>query len=421
MDCFCVVLSALPISYLVTNGRYRDRLNRFFLGICLANIVMILGDLAEWTLTAPTLTGEKALLLAALVLYYTASAFELVFSTLYMVEYLKLPSSTRKQCCLYGGGLAAVQIALAAASPFTGILFYLTDEGLQRGTLYLFPHVISLLCYALLLALGILYRTQLQTRERIVFLLYISLPLGCEVVQLFLRDISLINAGVTVSLLIILLNVQFEREMTISQQEKELAERRIDIMLSQIQPHFLYNSLGVIYHLCESDPATARTAIKKFSDFLRGNMDSLKNREPIPFEAELSHVMNYLYLEKQRFGEKLQVIYQIQTENFRIPPLTLQPLVENAVQHGILHRKNGGTVVICTEAAETGAIVKVIDNGVGLEKSKDFSSLGDHSHVGIANVRCRLEEMAGGSLSIESNCQGTTVTICIPWEEGEQL
>ena len=85
-------------------------------------------------------------------------------------------------------------------------------------------------------------------------------------------------------------------------------------MLSQIQPHFLYNSLGVIYSLCATDPEAARKAIKRFSDFLRGNMDSLKNREPIPFEAELNHVMNYLYLEQQRFGDKLQVIYQIKTE-----------------------------------------------------------------------------------------------------------
>ena len=72
-------------------------------------------------------------------------------------------------------------------------------------------------------------------------------------------------------------------------------------------------------------------------------MDSLKNREPIPFEAELNHVMNYLYLEQQRFGDKLQVIYQIKTEGFLIPPLTLQPLVENAVQHGVLHRKTSST------------------------------------------------------------------------------
>lgn len=154
-------------------------------------------------------------------------------------------------------------------------------------------------------------------------------------------------------------------------------------------------------------------------------MDSLKNREPIPFEAELNHVMNYLYLEQQRFGDKLQVIYRIKTEDFLIPPLTLQPLVENAVQHGVLHRKNGGTVVIRTEETDAGALVTIEDNGVGMEKAKEHAkehaTLGEHSHIGISNVRSRLEEMVGGRLTLESNSLGTTATILIPWKEERSL
>lgn len=239
--------------------------------------------------------------------------------------------------------------------------------------------------------------------------------------RILLPNIVLVNAGFTVATLLILMNVQFEHEAMLKEQEKQLAEGRIDIMLSQIQPHFLYNSLGVIYSLCATDPEAARKAIKRFSDFLRGNMDSLKNREPIPFEAELNHVMNYLYLEQQRFGDKLQVIYQIKTEDFLIPPLTLQPLVENAVQHGVLHRKNGGTVVIRTEETDAGALVTIEDNGVGMEKAKEHATLGEHSHIGISNVRARLEEMVGGSLQVESNCLGTTATILIPWKEEQSL
>ena len=255
-------------------------------------------------------------------------------------------------------------------------------------------------------------------REVVFFLLYIFIPLGSGAAQMAVRGIAVVNAGVTIATLIILMNVQFEHEVTIKEQEKELAERRIDIMLSQIQPHFLYNSLAAIHHLCETDPETAKKAIRKFSEFLRGNMDSLKNREPIPFGAELNHAMNYLYLEQQRFGDKLQVIYQIKTEDFLIPPLTLQPLVENAVQHGILNRKNGGTVIICTEETDEHAVVTVADNGVGIENAKGRPSLGEHSHIGISNVRSRLEEMVEGSLEIESSDRGTTVTIRIPWTGG---
>lgn len=147
-------------------------------------------------------------------------------------------------------------------------------------------------------------------------------------------------------------------------------------------------------------------------------MDSLKKREPIPFGAELNHVMNYLYLEQQRFGDKLQVIYQIKTEDFMIPPLTLQPLVENAVQHGILNRKNGGTIIIRTEETDEYAVVTVADNGVGIENAKGRTVLGEHSHIGIPNVRSRLEEMVEGNMEIESSGRGTTITIRIPWTGG---
>ena len=304
-------------------------------------------------------------------------------------------------------------------SPITGALFTVTADGYERGPLLLGTQVIPLAGYLLFFTLVFSKRSSLRPREIVFLLLYIIIPLSSCVIQLAVRGIALINVGITISTLVILMNVQFEREMLLKDQEKALAEGRIDIMLSQIQPHFLYNSLGVIYHLCESDPVTARKAIKHFSDFLRGNMDSLKNRGPIPFEAELNHVKNYLYLEQQRFGDKLRVVYQINVEDFVIPPLTLQPLVENAVQHGILHRRNGGTVLIRTEETDSYAVVIIQDNGVGMEKAQKTQTLGEHSHIGISNVRARLEEMVSGSMEMESSSYGTTVMIRIPWEEGE--
>lgn len=137
---------------------------------------------------------------------------------------------------------------------------------------------------------------------------------------MFIRGIALVNVGIVLALLFILINIQFEHEMTLREQEKVLAEQRIDIMLSQIQPHFLYNSLAIIHHLCQEDPMKARKLLKEFSEFLRANMNSLKAREPIPFEKELKHAMNYLYLEQQRLGDRLHVVWQIQTTNFLIPP-----------------------------------------------------------------------------------------------------
>lgn len=210
------------------------------------------------------------------------------------------------------------------------------------------------------------------------------------------------------------MNIQFEHELALKRQEKALAEQRIDIMLSQIKPHFLYNALGTIACLCRTDPEKAERATEEFAMFLRANMDSLKNREPIPFEKELAHVKHYLYLEKQRFQERLQVNYDIRATDFYVPPLSLQPLVENAVRHGILQKKEGGTVTIRTFETEEDAFVVVMDDGIGMERAAGLPDLGDHAHIGLENVRERLESMVEGEMKMESNGAGTVVTLRIP-------
>ena len=158
----------------------------------------------------------------------------------------------------------------------------------------------------------------------------------------------------------------------------------------------------------------AQKAIQEFSAFLRGNMDSLKDRDPVPFDQELNHVMNYLRLEQRRFQTRLKVVYEIQTTGFFIPPLSLQPLVENAVRHGILQKEEGGVLTIRAWEGERDFFVAVEDDGVGMEKSREFPDLGDHAHIGIENVRGRLASAVGGTLSIDSSDQGTTVTLAIP-------
>ena len=113
-------------------------------------------------------------------------------------------------------------------------------------------------------------------------------------------------------------------------------------MLSQIRPHFLFNTLNSIYVLCEKDPEVAQKAIGEFSEYLRGNFEGLENETVIPFSREIEHVRHYLNLEKMRFGSLLHVIYDLDGSEFMIPPLTLQPLAENAVKHGIMRKKDAG-------------------------------------------------------------------------------
>lgn len=192
----------------------------------------------------------------------------------------------------------------------------------------------------------------------------------------------------------------------------ELQENKVAIMLNQIQPHFLYNALSAICDLCGSEPLKAREALVDFSVYLRENMDCIKSTEPICFERELSHIKTYMKLEKLRFGDKVNVVYCIDTEDFMIQPLTVQPIVENAVKHGICMKENGGTVTLKTSEENGIVTITVIDDGVGFDLNSSETAENSRSHVGLENVKSRVENFADGKFTVESEIgKGTVVTI----------
>lgn len=196
--------------------------------------------------------------------------------------------------------------------------------------------------------------------------------------------------------------------------EKELMESRIAIMLSQIQPHFLYNSISSIQELCLSEPQKAYDALAKFAHFLRGNMDSLTSSTPITIEQELRHVKNYLALEKIRFEERLRVEYEIEEGGFFIPALTIQPIVENAVRYGISKKKDGGIITISTRRTKEGYVVTIADDGEGFDLALLSNGRDGRSHIGMENVRKRLKAQCGGRLEISSSSEGTVARIILP-------
>ena len=207
------------------------------------------------------------------------------------------------------------------------------------------------------------------------------------------------------------LHLQFARE-----HEDDLkARQRIQIMLGQIQPHFLYNTLGAIKSTYYDDPELARRAIDQFTDFLRHNMDSLTDDQPISFEKELAHVRCYLDLLQLRFGDSLHVEYDLECTDFRIPTLTLQPLVENAVSYGVRKNPKGnGLVIIRTRELPESYEVSVIDNGPGFVPD-NVPGDSERSHIGIQNVRSRLHSSIGAELTIRSEPgKGTAAVMILP-------
>lgn len=186
----------------------------------------------------------------------------------------------------------------------------------------------------------------------------------------------------------------------------ELQEKRIALTRSQIQPHFLFNTLSSIAELCVTDPNKAQEATVEFTEYLRGNLNAMNNVAPVPVTAELEHVKNYLALEKMRFGEYLQVVYDIRETGFLLPPLSVQPLVENAVKHGIGMKESGGTVKIITYSDEENFYVIVSDDGVGFDSTQKIGE----GHIGIENVRYRL--MATCKATLEINGMPDEGTVC---------
>ena len=190
--------------------------------------------------------------------------------------------------------------------------------------------------------------------------------------------------------------------------ESEKAKQAdMNIAISQIRPHFLYNSLTAIMAIDGNPPKTIE-AIGNFGRYLRNNLNSLNSDNLIMIDRELEHIKNYIYLEKLRFGDKLNIEYDIKCKNIELPPLSIQMLVENGIKHGISKKKNGGTITIKTYEDEKHRYVEVIDNGLGFDVDKVLNS---KEHIGLESSKYRLENI-GAKLIIESKIgKGTNCLI----------
>jgi len=223
------------------------------------------------------------------------------------------------------------------------------------------------------------------------------------------RPVSFLTIGIAIGCVFyyVWLHLQFVRE----HEEALRSEQRIQIMMTQIQPHFLFNTLSTIRALCAKDPPTAIHIIERFSVYLRQNLETLDQVELIPLSKELEHTRIYLEIEALRFPN-IRVNYDIRDEDCRVPALTIQPLVENAIRHGVRIRDEGVVNVRTYREGEVHLIV-IEDNGRGFDVNE--IKIDGGRHIGISNVKSRIEQMCGGTLAIQSRVgEGTTVTLRIP-------
>ena len=210
--------------------------------------------------------------------------------------------------------------------------------------------------------------------------------------------------------------IDHQASIRAKQLEKELEDSRVATMLSQIQPHFIYNTLGTVEQLCKEQPEVAFNLVHHFSLYLRGNFSELDNKAPILLSKELEHVRHYVEIEHIRFPD-MEIRFELDSEDFLLPALSVQPLVENAIKHGLMGLESGGTVTVSAYETEKDYCVSVVDDGVGFDTT---ILLDGREHIGIRNIRGRIAAMCGGTLTVESAPgKGTKAVITIPKERSE--
>lgn len=330
----------------------------------------------------------------------------------YLVDVIEQQSRKRWPRLLLRTLLILHVALLAFGQGIFQIYYSVVDGVIVRNRLY--GEFVFRASYPLVMNMVLLLRRPqyFTHRERLAFWAYSVLP-GCMLVANMLLDMHYIVYATYIAGLIMFTCILADQVENYSQQQNKQAELRTAIMLSQIQPHFLFNSLDVILDLCYTDPMQAAKATEKFSAYLRRNIDAIKAEKPVAFADELEHTKTYVALEQMRFLDQLTVDWQIECSEFRIPSLTLQPIVENAVRHGVRQRENGGMVTVRARELDDRYEISVTDDGPGFDPQKPAHD--GRSHIGLQNVRERLRRISGGDLRIESEPgHGAVVTILLP-------
>ena len=325
--------------------------------------------------------------------------------------YIIKPSRKIQLCWI----LVGINMLVYLTALFDKVAFWISSTNhYVSGPLWFVCLLVSIILIALLLYYTIREFHSAGLRRMLIPMIVVLAIIGAAVVDnVIVKDedqtVSFLTIVIVSSSLLyyIWLHLEF-----VYKHEKDLkAQQRIKIMISQIQPHFLYNTLSTIQVMCKTEPELAAETICKFSIYLRQNLESLEQPDLIPFEKELEHTKVYSDIEEIRF-ENIRVEYDISDTGFRVPALSVQPLVENAIRHGVRIRKDG---LVTVTSRRDGLFHEIIiqDNGKGFDPEKQETA--DTSHIGLKNVRERLKQMCDADMTVESRLgEGTRITIRIP-------
>ena len=332
-------------------------------------------------------------------IFYIFNNVEMFLFFHYFLSYVELEEKTKKALAISNLVTILVFIVLDIVNIFTGI-FFTANEGLYVRSYFMILSQGYQFIFLAIVFVIILFSKKLVLREKIAFACYCLLPLVAIILQNAFKGYAIAYLSIIIAIEILFFFVNVSKNIQLIEEREKNKEAQIKVMMSQIQPHFIYNSLSSISTLIPIDPVKSQSALDDFTEYLRHNLASLTETNLIPFEEELRHIETYTSLEKVRFGDRVNVIYDIDSTDFGVPPLSIQPIVENAIKHGILKKIEGGTVTIKAYRKDNSHVVEVIDDGVGFDESMiDFNN---NKHLGINNIKYRLKTMCHADLKITS-------------------
>ena len=308
--------------------------------------------------------------------------------------------------------LFGVYFILINVAQFTMPSFYYVSSNNEPLMGPLYPLLVASVLARLFLALmGLVRRREKLPRQyRRAFMICLLPATIATVIHMFTPVFVLIDVSLTLSaysMYRIIVSDSIEKDL---RHQREIANQRASIAVLQMRPHFIYNTMTSIYYLCDQDPKLAKQVTMDFTTYLRKNFTAIASKEVIPFSEELEHTRAYLAVEQAQFEDSLFVDYDTPYTQFRVPPLTLQPIVENAVKHGMDPDSGPLRIWIRTRETDFASEIIVEDDGSGFEPAGDGKP-----HIAIANIEQRLDMMCDGRLAVAPReGGGTVVRVTIP-------
>ena len=340
----------------------------------------------------------------------------LLCSTLYLLYYAEI-NPIRYWPFWVNVALGVIYLALQVASMRTTLFYYYEADGSYHyGPLYLLVAAPVLAKLLIDLCVTIRYRNKMKKITFALFTVITCLMIAATVIQIFNKYEPLVIYVLTVGSVIMFADCFDWQRSEKKRLGEELSHQRANNLILQMRPHFIYNVMMSIYYLCEQDTQKAQQVILDFSTYLQKNFTALGKEGTIPFAEELEHVRAYLAVEQVRFEDKLTVHFDTPCTTFRLPALTLQPIVENAVKHGIDPEHDSTRIQIRTEETKSSYKIRIENDGAAYDpkSSSPFSTA-------LANTRTRLAMICGGSLSISASENATVVTITLPKKRQKAL